>query len=86
VDIGTRRAGFQRLEGRGLCPLGQVVPLADLVVRIAPEERPGHVRVVLRRLVLGEDVDDDRLARRQRAATTIVGIGGVGTTGDDRLV
>ena len=53
---------------RSSASLQRPVPLGDLVGDVADDERPGHVGRARRVVVARPDVDQDRLARPQRAA------------------
>ena len=81
VDTGAdrRKPGELSLEH-------EVVDVLLLLVRLADDERAGHVRVVA--VDERTDVDDHRVALDDRApAGVVVRPGGVlGPTGDDRVV
>lgn len=86
VNFGSGDTWFDCIDGRLSSLIGQFEPFLNCLRWLTDQERPCHVGVVLRVLVLGEDVDDDGLVGHERTTSAVVGIGGVRATGDDRLV
>ena len=84
VHLAARDAGSQGLDPGVLRALRDLVHLRDLGRRLALGDRAGHIGVVPRRLVLREDVHDDRLARAQRTGPDHVRIRGLLPRRDDR--
>src|SRR5207342_1029015 len=66
--------------------LAEPVPLVELVARLAEDERPCHVGVDARFVVVLEEVDDDRLVAQDLAEPGFVSDGGLRTMRDDQLV
>ncbi len=67
-------------------PLDEPVVLDELLGRLAHAVRAGHVGVAAGLAVLGPEVDDDRLAGRDRAGAHVVTDRALPAVGDDQLV
>src|SRR2546430_17674881 len=72
VDLASGHARSERLDPRVLGAQHDVVDLPDLRRRLTLRNGARHVGPESRLFVLGDDVHDDRLARRQRAGPDLV--------------
>lgn len=81
---GDTRPG--RFLSGGLCFKNSRVHLGDFVGDVAVDDAAGAVAVVVGRVDVGEEIDDDGLTCIERPVSTVVAIGTDRTAGDDRAV
>jgi len=86
VDLAAGDAGLDRLHRPPERLEDQPVILGELLGRVADDVRARHVGVASRPSVPRPDVDDDRLAGRNRPGAHLVADGALRPVRDDELV